>query len=472
MRGGLLSTPATSPSRDDDGYLTYVGRTDDVFKASDYKISPFELESVLIEHPAVAEAAVVPAPTRCGSRCRRRTSCSPPGYEPDAETARSDPALRPRTPRRRTSGSAASSSSTCRRRSPARSAGSSCADAKTSSPPAAPANGATTSSPTSSPDPPPPAVLERIGPVPESSGEAHPRFPGATSPEPAAAVLERIGPGNGAHALRSGAKPGAASPENACGCCRLGSGRAPAERLRGPARLAEPAHARLLRRHGVRHAEPRPLRPRAGTALHPPRHRLAALHAGPPRHPVRRPRLPVEAVGLDRAVGAADHRARCGTTASPAMLVTDHPHLFETGGENYHTDFFAWELPAGPRGRSVADPPRPVVDRRRRRCRPTRRLVLRAGVRHRARRRAYDRSRTFFREEADYPRAPHDGRGRRASCPRPRPTRPLVPASSTSSTPTSPSTPPSPGRRVRGRAVGRRVHHLAAVRRRRREQGR
>ncbi|MCU1658985.1 MAG: acs [Pseudonocardiales bacterium] len=48
--------------RDADGYITYVGRTDDVFKASDYRISPFELESVLIEHPAVAEAAVVPAP--------------------------------------------------------------------------------------------------------------------------------------------------------------------------------------------------------------------------------------------------------------------------------------------------------------------------------------------------------------------------------------------------------------------------
>ncbi len=49
-------------SRDADGYITYIGRTDDVFKASDYRISPFELESVLIEHPAVAEAAVVPAP--------------------------------------------------------------------------------------------------------------------------------------------------------------------------------------------------------------------------------------------------------------------------------------------------------------------------------------------------------------------------------------------------------------------------
>jgi acetyl-CoA synthetase len=47
---------------DADGYLTYVGRADDVFKASDYRISPFELESALIEHPAVAEAAIVPSP--------------------------------------------------------------------------------------------------------------------------------------------------------------------------------------------------------------------------------------------------------------------------------------------------------------------------------------------------------------------------------------------------------------------------
>jgi acetyl-CoA synthetase len=49
-------------SRDSDGYLTYVGRADDVFKSSDYRISPFELESILIEHTAVAEAAVVPSP--------------------------------------------------------------------------------------------------------------------------------------------------------------------------------------------------------------------------------------------------------------------------------------------------------------------------------------------------------------------------------------------------------------------------
>jgi acetyl-CoA synthetase len=47
---------------DDEGYLTFVGRSDDVFKSSDYRISPFELESILLEHESVAEAAVVPSP--------------------------------------------------------------------------------------------------------------------------------------------------------------------------------------------------------------------------------------------------------------------------------------------------------------------------------------------------------------------------------------------------------------------------
>ena len=47
---------------DEEGYLTFVGRSDDVFKSSDYRISPFELESILLEHEKVAEAAVVPSP--------------------------------------------------------------------------------------------------------------------------------------------------------------------------------------------------------------------------------------------------------------------------------------------------------------------------------------------------------------------------------------------------------------------------
>ena len=61
MRDGYYHTGDIA-SRDSDGYFTFVGRADDVFKASDYRLSPFELESVLIEHPAVAEAAVVPSP--------------------------------------------------------------------------------------------------------------------------------------------------------------------------------------------------------------------------------------------------------------------------------------------------------------------------------------------------------------------------------------------------------------------------
>jgi acetyl-CoA synthetase len=59
--GGFYRT-GDEASIDDDGYVHYVGRGDDVFKSSDYRISPFELESVLVEHPAIAEAAVVPSP--------------------------------------------------------------------------------------------------------------------------------------------------------------------------------------------------------------------------------------------------------------------------------------------------------------------------------------------------------------------------------------------------------------------------
>jgi acetyl-CoA synthetase len=76
-------------SRDDDGYYHYVGRGDDVFKSSDYRISPFELESVLIEHPAVAEAAVVPSPDPVRLSVAKAFVALRPEAPATAETARS-----------------------------------------------------------------------------------------------------------------------------------------------------------------------------------------------------------------------------------------------------------------------------------------------------------------------------------------------------------------------------------------------
>ncbi len=86
LGGGHYGT-ADVAARDADGYFWYVGRTDDVFKSSDYRISPFELESALLEHAAIAEAAVVESP------CAKRM-CVPkafvilkPGVAPSRETA-------------------------------------------------------------------------------------------------------------------------------------------------------------------------------------------------------------------------------------------------------------------------------------------------------------------------------------------------------------------------------------------------
>ncbi|ORB16571.1 AMP-binding protein [Mycobacterium noviomagense] len=75
--------------RDAEGDITYVGRTDDVFKSSDYKVSPFELESVLIEHPAVVEAAVVPQPDDTRLSVPKAYISLSADWRPDADTARS-----------------------------------------------------------------------------------------------------------------------------------------------------------------------------------------------------------------------------------------------------------------------------------------------------------------------------------------------------------------------------------------------
>ena len=87
MRDGWYRTGDVA-RRDDSGYITYVGRADDVFKASDYRISPFELESVLIEHPAVAEAAVVPSPDPVRLAVPKAFVVLRPGHAPDETTAR------------------------------------------------------------------------------------------------------------------------------------------------------------------------------------------------------------------------------------------------------------------------------------------------------------------------------------------------------------------------------------------------
>ncbi|MCZ4303822.1 AMP-binding protein [Zoogloeaceae bacterium G21618-S1] len=87
MRDGFYHTGDVAQI-DDEGYITYVGRADDVFKASDYRISPFELESVLIEHPAVAEAAVVPSPDPVRLAVPKAFVILVEGQSPSAELAR------------------------------------------------------------------------------------------------------------------------------------------------------------------------------------------------------------------------------------------------------------------------------------------------------------------------------------------------------------------------------------------------
>jgi acetyl-CoA synthetase len=85
--GGDFYRTSDVASRDADGYYWYVGRADDVFKSSDYRLSPFEIESALIEHPAVAEAAVVPSPDPIRLSVPKAYVTLAPGFEPNRETA-------------------------------------------------------------------------------------------------------------------------------------------------------------------------------------------------------------------------------------------------------------------------------------------------------------------------------------------------------------------------------------------------
>lgn len=86
-RGREVYRTGDVATRDGDGYLTFVGRADDVFKASDYRVSPFELESALIEHDAVAEAAVVPAPDATRTAVPKAYITLAAGHAADRATA-------------------------------------------------------------------------------------------------------------------------------------------------------------------------------------------------------------------------------------------------------------------------------------------------------------------------------------------------------------------------------------------------
>ena len=239
------------------------------------------------------------------------------------------------------------------------------------------------------------------------------------------------------------------------------------ERLRGAARLAQPSPARQLRRHRVRDAEPRPLRARARDPLHPPRHRLAAVHAGAPRHPRRRARLPLEAVGIDRAVGAADHaRARRvgrddDARHRPSAPVRDRRRELPRRLLGLGLRARATRATRGARTPIRRGSGTPTLPAR------TAGLVLRA---HARRRRGHPRLRPVAHVlpgRGGLPRAARHARGgpvphRRDAVPRP-----LVPLRRRVRPARAVRHAGTVGRSLRRRAVDRRPAHLAAVRRRR-----
>jgi acetyl-CoA synthetase len=88
MAGGYYRT-GDEATRDDAGHYRFLARADDLFKSSDYRISPFELESALLEHPSAAEAAVIPSPDPVRLCVPKAYVVLKPGVEPSADAARS-----------------------------------------------------------------------------------------------------------------------------------------------------------------------------------------------------------------------------------------------------------------------------------------------------------------------------------------------------------------------------------------------
>ena len=71
--------------KDEDGYVWYVGRTDDIIKSSGYRIGPFEIESVLLEHPSVLECAVTGTPDKIRGQVVKATIVLSKGFKPSEE---------------------------------------------------------------------------------------------------------------------------------------------------------------------------------------------------------------------------------------------------------------------------------------------------------------------------------------------------------------------------------------------------
>ncbi|MFI5421307.1 MAG: AMP-binding protein, partial [Nitrososphaerales archaeon] len=74
--------------KDQEGRIWFVGRADDVIKSSDYRIGPFEVESVLLEHPAIKESAVVGSPDPLRGNEVKAFLVLKPGYEESKELAK------------------------------------------------------------------------------------------------------------------------------------------------------------------------------------------------------------------------------------------------------------------------------------------------------------------------------------------------------------------------------------------------
>jgi acetyl-CoA synthetase len=92
--------------QDQDGYFWFVGRADDLIKSSGHLIGPFEVESALIEHEAVAEAGVIGLPDETAGEVVKAYVSLNPGFEPSEELEKSirgharkklGPAVAPRT---------------------------------------------------------------------------------------------------------------------------------------------------------------------------------------------------------------------------------------------------------------------------------------------------------------------------------------------------------------------------------------